>query len=65
MANEIVTSAEMRELLKISKRTLSRWMADGILPRPVAPSRWTRKQIDQWLTRFDEQAVESVPLNAK
>jgi len=65
MANEIVTSAEMRELLKISKRTLSRWMSAGILPRPVAPSRWTRKQIDQWLTRFDQQDDTPVPLNAK
>ena len=61
---EILTSDEIRAWLKISKRTLSRWIADGRLPVQVAPSRWTRRQIEVWLSRFDEQNASQKPFEA-
>lgn len=64
MEHELLTPTELRSLLKVSKRTLCRWMALGILPPQVAPSRWTRQQIDAWLTRHDEQQDTPKPFNA-
>lgn len=64
MDHELLTPSDLRNILKISKRTLCRWVAVGILPDQVAPSRWTRRQIDLWLTRHDEQHEAPKPFNA-
>jgi hypothetical protein len=64
MEHELLTPAELRSILKVSKRTLCRWTALGILPPQVAPSRWTRQQIDKWLTRHDEQHDTQKPFDA-
>lgn len=61
---EILTPTELRSMLKVSKRTLCRWIALGILPPQVAPSRWTRQQIDAWLNRHDEQQATPKPFSA-
>jgi len=65
MQHELLSPADFRAILKISKRTFIRWKALKLLPIEVAPSRWTRRQIDDYLTRFDEQEDSPVPFNAK
>lgn len=65
MEHQLIDPSEFRAILKISKRTFARWKAWGLLPLEVAPSRWTRRQIDEFLTRHEEQVVGPVPFDAK
>ena len=39
-SDEVLTRRDLRKLLKISDRTIDRWLAKGLLPPSRWPSRW-------------------------
>lgn len=50
---ELMTTAEVLELFKISEPTLYRLLRGGDFPKPQVKvgrqNRWTRGQLDQWI----------------
>jgi len=46
---ELMTTQEVARRLRMSERTLRRWVSSGLLPEPVLPGRWLRKTIDDLL----------------
>lgn len=56
--DELLTSAELCELLKVDTRTLRRWTHAGELPRPVkigGSLRWRRADLSEWLDKKTEE----------
>jgi predicted DNA-binding transcriptional regulator AlpA len=43
---ELMTRKELRKKLKISDRTLRRWVSDGTLPKPRLPGLWLATDIE-------------------
>jgi len=46
----VYTSCDIRRMLAISDRTLSRLVQRGELPKPLIRGRWLRSEIDAWLS---------------
>lgn len=49
----LLTAGDLARLLQVSRRTLWRLLAAGLLPRPIALSgrlrRWLRDDIEHWI----------------
>ncbi len=50
---EVLTKKDLCKQLKVSMRTIERWMAEGILPPPlrIGPRspRWRKAEIEKWM----------------
>jgi len=57
---ELMTATELSLRLRMSQRSLRRWVAQGLVPPPVLPHRWLRSEIDDLL----KTSVQFVPNSA-
>jgi excisionase family DNA binding protein len=59
LADPLLTSKELARLLKVSKRTIWRWLAEKRLPEPIRYSRscirWQSSTIQAYLENFANQ----------
>ena len=51
---ELLTTKELLRLLKVTSRSLRRWVADGRFPQPIFPGRWRRDDVAKILNRTNE-----------
>ena len=66
MTEELLTYTEVAELLKVSERTIERWVAESRIPYVRLPKRgsWTsvrflKSQLIKWLEKQSVKAVRS------
>lgn len=50
---ELIDTQQFCKLLRVSQRSLERWLSSGKLPQPVAlpgrVRRWRRQDIERWM----------------
>jgi excisionase family DNA binding protein len=57
---DMLTAQDVCDLLRVNRLTVLRWVRDGRLPRPVAPTlrclRWPRVVVARWLEQLEQTA---------
>ncbi len=69
MASPLLTMDDVCERLRVSPRTIRRWLREGKFPQPIrlgdapnSPLRWPEEDIQQWL---DQRRAASQPAVAQ